>query len=31
MELLGNYDVPLFDLDKEELEKDIRNARRYHQ
>jgi predicted HTH domain antitoxin len=30
MELLGNYNVSLFNYDEEELENDIRNIRRYH-
>jgi predicted HTH domain antitoxin len=30
MELLGNYNVSVFNYDKQELENDIRNAARYH-
>jgi len=30
MELLGNYNVSLFNYDEEELENDIRNASHYH-
>jgi len=30
MELLGNYNVSLFNYDKQELENDIRNAANYH-
>jgi len=30
MELLGNYDVSIFNLDEAELEKDILNAKNYH-
>ena len=30
MELLGNYDVSVFNYSESELEKDIRNAQNYH-
>lgn len=30
MELLGNYDVSLFNYSEEDLEKDILNAQNYH-
>ena len=30
MELLGNYDVSVFDYSEKELEKDILNAKSYH-
>ena len=30
MELLGNYDVSVFDYSEAELEKDILNAQNYH-
>jgi predicted HTH domain antitoxin len=30
MELLGNYEVSVFDYSKAELEKDILNAQDYH-
>jgi predicted HTH domain antitoxin len=30
MELLGNYNVSVFNYDEQELEKDIRNASSYH-
>jgi len=30
MELLGNYNVSVFNLDEAELEKDILNAKNYH-
>lgn len=29
MELLGNYDVSIFNLSEEDLENDIKNARKY--
>lgn len=30
MELLGNYEVSVFDYSEAELEKDIQNAQNYH-
>lgn len=30
MELLGNYNVSVFNYDEQELQNDIRNAGRYH-
>jgi len=30
MELLGNYDVSIFNFPEEDLEKDIKNAQDYH-
>ena len=30
MELLANYDVPVFTYSEEELEKDILNAQKHH-
>ncbi len=30
MELLGNYDVSIFNFSEEDLEKDIKNAQDYH-
>ncbi len=30
MELLGNYDVSIFNYSEEDLEKDILNAQNYH-
>jgi predicted HTH domain antitoxin len=30
MELLGNYDVSVFEYSEIELEKDIKNAQNYH-
>ena len=30
MELLGTYEVPVFDYTEAELEKDIQNAQNYH-
>jgi predicted HTH domain antitoxin len=30
MELLGNYEVSVFDYSEAELEKDIQNAQSYH-
>ena len=30
MELLGTYEVPVFDYTEAELEKDIQNAQHYH-
>lgn len=30
MELLGNYDVSLFNYSEQDLEKDILNAQNYH-
>ncbi len=30
MELLGNYDVSIFNFPKEDLEKDIKSAQDYH-
>ncbi len=30
MELLGNYNVSIFNYDEQELENDIRNAAYYH-
>jgi predicted HTH domain antitoxin len=30
MELLGNYNVSIFNLSEEDLEKDIKNAQNYH-
>jgi len=30
MELLGNYNVSVFNYGEQELENDIRNAARYH-
>jgi predicted HTH domain antitoxin len=30
MELLGNYNVSIFNLSEEDLENDIKNAQNYH-
>lgn len=30
MDVLGNYDVSIFDLSEEDLENDIANAKSYH-
>lgn len=30
MELLGNYDVSIFNLSEQDLENDIKNAQNYH-